>query len=107
MFLQVCQECAFFRKGEQCDDECQPDFYYIDQEHKECLLCANECRGCTGPSAAECLTCRHYRLYSVRMVLSRGVIVSPFKMIRNRQTVEISLFFFFPLPKLFRRDDKL
>lgn len=63
-FVQVCQECAHYRRGEQCEDECPPEFH-ADDERRECLPCADECRGCVGPSAANCENCRNYRIYPV------------------------------------------
>lgn len=65
MFLvtrQVCQECMNYKRGEQCEDECPHD-HYADEERHECTRCASECRGCTGPSVNQCISCRNYRVY--------------------------------------------
>ncbi|XP_035704636.1 epidermal growth factor receptor isoform X2 [Folsomia candida] len=59
---QVCQECAKYKKGEQCEDECPTDFY-ADEDLRECIPCADECRGCSGPGADNCIACRNYRIY--------------------------------------------
>ncbi|CAL8135471.1 unnamed protein product [Orchesella dallaii] len=60
--VHVCQECAHYRKGEQCEDECPAEFY-ANEETKECLPCAEECRGCVGPTANNCENCRNFRIY--------------------------------------------
>ncbi|XP_049829582.1 epidermal growth factor receptor isoform X3 [Schistocerca gregaria] len=59
---QVCQECKEYKRGEQCEEECPPDHYPDDTRHV-CEPCAKECRGCTGPTAADCIRCNGYKLY--------------------------------------------
>ncbi|XP_043238493.1 epidermal growth factor receptor-like isoform X2 [Amphibalanus amphitrite] len=59
--INVCHECVHYRSGEQCEDECDVDFY-VDEERHECLRCAAECQGCYGPGQ-RCKTCRNYRIY--------------------------------------------
>ncbi|XP_046400809.1 epidermal growth factor receptor isoform X2 [Ischnura elegans] len=60
--IQVCQECVSYRRGEQCEDECPPD-HYARNDTQECLPCSQECRGCYGPTASDCIGCRNYRIY--------------------------------------------
>jgi len=57
----VCQECVGFIQEQQCTNECSSDFY-ANPSTKECLPCSEECRGCVGPSAAQCLKCKNYKL---------------------------------------------
>ncbi|CAG7730524.1 unnamed protein product [Allacma fusca] len=59
---QVCQECAHYRRGEQCEDECPTEFY-ADEDLKECLPCDEACRGCTGNTTSDCISCRNFRIY--------------------------------------------
>lgn len=60
--VQVCQKCAGYKRGEQCEDECPPD-HYADEMHRECFACYGECRGCTGPGANQCLKCRNLKIF--------------------------------------------
>jgi len=57
----VC-ECAKYVAGEQCEDFCPRD-YYADEEARQCVKCSPECNGCFGPTEADCLSCRVYRIY--------------------------------------------
>lgn len=66
----MCQECAKYKKGEQCEDECPTDFY-ADEDLRECIPCADECRGCSGPGADNCIACRNYRIYPVFKLLNQ------------------------------------
>lgn len=59
---QVCSECAGYRRGEQCEDECPTD-HYADEIHRECYECHPECRGCTGPGPENCMSCRNFKIY--------------------------------------------
>ncbi|CAG9840213.1 unnamed protein product [Diabrotica balteata] len=58
----ICQECTHFKKGEQCEDECTPD-YYPDISKNECIACDKECRGCTGPGNDNCIECHNLKLF--------------------------------------------
>ncbi|XP_059088184.1 epidermal growth factor receptor-like isoform X2 [Tigriopus californicus] len=58
----VCHECYAFEQDEQCVTECSSD-YFADQQNKKCKPCANECRGCYGPSVAQCHSCKNYKLF--------------------------------------------
>lgn len=58
----VCKQCAKYKKGEQCEDECPTD-YYPNDATRECLSCDSECRGCTGPGPENCHFCEHYKIY--------------------------------------------
>ncbi|XP_019866868.2 epidermal growth factor receptor isoform X2 [Aethina tumida] len=58
----VCQQCTLYKKGEQCEDECTPDFY-PDDKRRECMPCDSECRGCTGPGPENCISCQNLKLY--------------------------------------------
>lgn len=62
---QVCQECANYKRGEQCEDECPQD-HYADETTQECVPCDSECKGCYGPEASHCYTCRNFKVYLVR-----------------------------------------
>lgn len=57
----VC-ECAGYMANDQCEDTCPRDFY-ADRASRRCLRCSRECNGCYGPSEADCLNCRVYRIY--------------------------------------------
>lgn len=59
---QACQQCAVYKRGEQCEDECPHD-HYVDAAGIECFACDSECRGCTGPGAGNCLQCRTLKVY--------------------------------------------
>ncbi|XP_058451762.1 epidermal growth factor receptor isoform X1 [Malaya genurostris] len=59
---QVCQECASYKRGEQCEDECPID-HYVNEETRECLPCHSECRGCRGSGEDQCNDCRNLKLY--------------------------------------------
>lgn len=63
--FKACQECAFYKRGEHCEESTCPIDFYADDERRECLPCLNECRGCHGPTAMDCEDCRHFRVYSV------------------------------------------
>lgn len=59
--VSVC-DCAKYLAGEQCEDDCPRDYFADDQLH-HCFKCSPECNGCFGPTEADCLTCRVYRIY--------------------------------------------
>ncbi|XP_011198656.2 epidermal growth factor receptor isoform X1 [Bactrocera dorsalis] len=59
---QVCSKCAGYKRGEQCEDECPPD-HYADETRRECFECHPECKGCTGPSAEDCIACRSFKVF--------------------------------------------
>ena len=58
----VCQECKGFNQDQQCVQECGSD-YFADLERKKCVPCSRECRGCNGPSSAQCKACKNYKIY--------------------------------------------
>lgn len=60
---QVCQQCAGYKRGEQCEDECPAD-HYADEELRECIPCHTECRACIGPGSDGCIQCRNFKIYS-------------------------------------------
>ncbi|KAI1292179.1 Epidermal growth factor receptor [Halotydeus destructor] len=60
--VTVC-DCLRYSSGEQCEDQCPRD-HYADETNHRCVKCADECRGCTGPTNGNCLSCRNYRIYS-------------------------------------------
>ncbi|XP_055299802.1 epidermal growth factor receptor [Sitodiplosis mosellana] len=60
---QVCQECAGYKRGEQCEDECPTD-HYADDERRECFACHGECRGCSGPGPDTCVQCQNFKIYN-------------------------------------------
>lgn len=59
--IDVC-ECARYTAGEQCQDFCHRD-YFADESTKQCLRCSPECNGCFGPTEADCISCKVYRIY--------------------------------------------
>lgn len=59
--VAVC-DCAKYVAGEQCEDYCPRD-YYADESQKQCLKCSPECNGCFGPTEADCISCKVYRIY--------------------------------------------
>lgn len=60
--ISVC-DCLRYSSGEQCEDQCPRD-HYADEANHRCVKCADECRGCTGPTNGNCLSCRNYRIYN-------------------------------------------
>lgn len=59
--ISVC-ECAKYTANDQCEDLCPRDSY-ADEKSRKCIKCSPECIGCKGPTEADCLTCRAYRIY--------------------------------------------
>lgn len=59
--IDVC-ECAKYTAGEQCEDFCGRD-YFADESTRQCLKCSPECKGCVGPTEADCISCKVYRIY--------------------------------------------
>ncbi|XP_076337707.1 epidermal growth factor receptor-like isoform X1 [Tachypleus tridentatus] len=59
--VSVC-ECLHYSSGEQCESQCPRDHYPDDVNHR-CGKCADECRGCYGPTVTHCHACRNYRVY--------------------------------------------
>lgn len=57
----VC-ECSGYMANDQCEESCPRDFY-ADNVSRKCLRCSRECNGCFGPTEADCLNCRVYRIY--------------------------------------------
>ncbi|XP_055938394.1 epidermal growth factor receptor-like isoform X1 [Argiope bruennichi] len=57
----VCK-CLHYLSGEQCEEQCPRD-HYADDANQVCIKCADECRGCTGPTTMDCLACRNFRIY--------------------------------------------
>lgn len=58
----VCSECARYRRGEQCEDDCGEN-QYADETTKTCELCDDECQKCRGPGPNNCLDCRNLRIF--------------------------------------------
>ncbi|CAG0917994.1 unnamed protein product [Notodromas monacha] len=58
----VCTECAFVKKGEQCEVEC-PHGHFTDRSRDECFPCHDECRGCFGPMPSDCSSCQNFKVY--------------------------------------------
>ncbi|KAF4528940.1 hypothetical protein B566_EDAN017078 [Ephemera danica] len=61
--VQVCQECANYKRGELCEDECPTVDHFVDETTHECLPCSLECRGCRGPTISDCLSCKNSKIY--------------------------------------------
>lgn len=59
--VSVC-ECAKYVAGEHCEDYCPRD-YFADESLKRCAKCSPECNGCFGPTEADCISCKVYRVY--------------------------------------------
>ena len=59
--ISVC-ECLNYSWSEQCEDQCPRD-HYADEVNHRCNKCADECRGCYGPTISNCMECRNYRVY--------------------------------------------
>lgn len=57
----VCK-CLHYISGELCEDHCPRD-HYADEENQVCIKCADECRGCKGPTVSDCTACRNFRIY--------------------------------------------
>ncbi|XP_055920850.1 epidermal growth factor receptor isoform X2 [Eupeodes corollae] len=60
---QVCQKCAGYKRGEQCEDECPPD-YFADEATRKCISCDEECKGCTGPGSENCQACVNFKVFN-------------------------------------------
>lgn len=58
----VCSECARYRRGEQCEDECGEN-QYADESSKTCEMCDEECQKCRGPGPHNCLDCKNLRIF--------------------------------------------
>ena len=59
---EVCLECRHFEQDEQCTQECSADHYATS--NNTCLPCHSECNGCQGPSADDCLACKHFKVFT-------------------------------------------
>jgi epidermal growth factor receptor len=59
----VCSECTKYRRGEQCEDECN-DNEYADDIKKTCEPCHDECQRCRGPGANNCISCKHFKIFN-------------------------------------------
>lgn len=55
-------ECLRYSNGEQCEDYCPSDYFANDETHK-CVRCSEHCRGCYGPTEANCEKCKHLTVY--------------------------------------------
>ncbi|KAG5675685.1 hypothetical protein PVAND_005570 [Polypedilum vanderplanki] len=58
----VCTECAGYRRGEQCDEECSEN-YYANEKTRTCDLCHEECQKCRGPGPDNCLDCKNFKIF--------------------------------------------
>lgn len=58
----VCSECAKYKVGEQCEDECQKN-HYVHKETKTCYECDEECSGCSGPGNYNCVDCKNLKVF--------------------------------------------
>ena len=59
---EVCSECRHFEQDEQCTQECSADHYAT--QNNTCLPCHSECNGCKGPTANDCLACKHFKVFT-------------------------------------------
>lgn len=57
-----CLECAGYKRGEQCEDECPGD-HYADEKHRECFPCHEECKGCVSAGTNSCEQCRNFKIF--------------------------------------------
>ena len=55
-----CEQCRNVEYQSQCVERCPSDTY-LDQ-NRTCLQCHEECNGCTGPTARECVSCINFEL---------------------------------------------
>lgn len=58
----VCTECAGYRRGEQCEEECS-ETHYANEETRTCDLCHDECQKCSGPGPNNCLDCKNFKIF--------------------------------------------
>lgn len=58
----VCSECAKYRKGEQCEDECGEN-QYANEETRTCEQCDDECQRCYGPGINNCHDCKNFKIF--------------------------------------------
>ncbi|XP_070496722.1 epidermal growth factor receptor isoform X2 [Chironomus tepperi] len=58
----VCTECAGYRRGEQCEEEC-PDNHFANEETRTCDLCHDECQRCRGPGPHNCVDCKNFKIF--------------------------------------------
>lgn len=59
----VCLECAGYKIGELCGNECPSD-YYAAKQNRVCNACDAECRGCHGIGPNMCDECRNLKIYN-------------------------------------------
>lgn len=70
----VCR-CLHYVSGELCEDHCPRD-HYPDEDNHLCIKCAEECRGCRGPTVSDCIACRNFRIYdNVNESMVRGIFL--------------------------------
>lgn len=58
----VCLECAGYKRGEQCEEECSEN-HYANEETRTCELCHDECQKCRGPGVHSCLDCQNFKIF--------------------------------------------
>lgn len=58
----ICTECAGYKRGEQCEDEC-PENHYADKLTKTCEVCDEECLKCHGPGSNNCYDCANFKVF--------------------------------------------
>ena len=58
----VCSECAKYRKGEQCEDECGEN-QYANEDTRTCEQCDDECQRCYGIGVHNCWDCKNFKIF--------------------------------------------
>ncbi|CAD6186416.1 unnamed protein product [Caenorhabditis auriculariae] len=61
---EACLECQAWRALGKCVPECPSVGFMRNQSSMECQQCAEQCSTCNGPTATDCLACRHFSLYN-------------------------------------------
>lgn len=58
----VCSECAKYRRGEQCEEECG-ESQFANEHTRTCEQCDDECQKCRGPGPNNCLDCKNFKVF--------------------------------------------
>ena len=59
-------DCVHYDEDGRCVPACSPSHYPAAgtaDSTGTCLACDTTCSNCTGPTAADCLSCRHYTVF--------------------------------------------
>lgn len=93
-------DCVHYVEDGRCVSKCSPSHYATDDGR--CMPCDISCSNCTGPTPADCTSCRHYTLYDDFLNRhSPGAdvsIISVFGDISNQNQIKLRSFFYNKVP---------